>query len=481
MGLGDIGGSIGETLGLTAPRDSGAQAGNNAARTNGAQTVNASLDNGAANDLNTSAPAMLSVGDRFVFDNPEITWQVVGRSGNAIYWQADNGDTQITDANPILPALEWRSQRRGSGKRVISGLTGNIFPLEVGKTVRFASAVTTDQAPYNWQFNWACTTTQRHMVTTPLLGEVDAFEIICSRQSQDEIVFDYAPEVGHYVRMEARGMDGYGRTVRNLIAYSRAGSSMNLGETSQAAGLGPGIMNQGMNQAMPLNQSMNQGMNMQGFGAQSPNGLLPSESLGASPSLAPIANLGGGNVISSAPSNQQGLGAAGAGLNNVGSNDVAGNDSPVAPGFDMGLVPEANNSRRQSLFETPPALIGSGQNAGTGEAMSAAPQASAPVARQAAPQPQASTAAFQTSNSASGINVHLASYRQVETAERGWRELSTQYGDILSGLSPVIVAADVAGKGTFQRLLAGSISSDADARDICRRLQARGAYCAVVR
>ena len=79
----------------------------------------------------------------------------------------------------------------------------------------FRSAVTTDKPPYSWEFTWQCTTTAQRQINTPLLGTIDAFEIVCGRQGQDELVFYYSPEVGHYVRMEASGADGYGRTIRN--------------------------------------------------------------------------------------------------------------------------------------------------------------------------------------------------------------------------------------------------------------------------
>lgn len=447
---------ISETLGLSGPSNS-----NQGSISPNTQATPIATGSEISGSMDASAPAVLNVGDRFVFDNPEVTWQVVGRSGNAVYWQADNNDTKITDTNPILPSLEWRSADRGSGKRVISGLAGNMFPLEVGKTVSFLSSVTSDQPPYNWEYNWICTTTRIHTITTPLLGPIETYEIVCGRQSQDELVFDYSPQVGNYVRMEARGADGYGRTVRNLIAYSRAGSSMNLAGQSQANALNNGGATNNFTSSGTMN-SMDQFASGGGF-SDGQMGLLPSESLANPTSLYPQS---GGNIISSAPgvSLDQGMTMGGANSN----------QQSTLPGFDMGLIPNNNGEGAgQSLFGTPPPSAGIASNTGNAGGANIAPLAMANVG--------GGQNITSNSGTGSGVLIHLASYRQIATAERGWRELSSQFGDILEGLGPVIREIDIDGKGIYQRLFAGPLNDEAEARDRCRRLQARGAYCAIIR
>ena len=60
------------------------------------------------------------VGDVYAFDNPEVTWRVVSIGEDRIHWRSSKGDSQITTANPLLPALEWQSEHFGHGRRVIS-------------------------------------------------------------------------------------------------------------------------------------------------------------------------------------------------------------------------------------------------------------------------------------------------------------------------------------------------------------------------
>ena len=453
-------------------------------------------------------PTPLSAGDKFVFDNPEITWQVLGRNGNTIFWRADNGDTQVTDSNPILPTLEWKSQGRGTGKRVITGLSGQMFPLEIGKSVSFRSAVTTDKPPYSWEFTWQCTTTAQRQINTPLLGTIDAFEIVCGRQGQDELVFYYSPEVGHYVRMEASGADGYGRTIRNLIAYSRAGSSMgdtiasqaptNQMPASQMTGAGQ-MTGSGMNgQPMPsIQSSMGQTGGMAGgmvgnagqpMMQNAPVAPVESSTASLFPSEMPAGSdmqrMATGEATPLFPNaNTQTPGNQSLGLQQGATGLLAGTMDG------MGQAPEPS---AQGAFTTPP-----GFDFGLGDNLSLAapprvnlfdPEASEPAPLpadpfEAAPEPSQGQLFNNNNLSLTGgeIMVHLASYRRYANAERGWSRLNQLYSDILSGMSPVIREVNLPEKGVFQRLFAGPVASDTQARDLCSRLQARGAYCAVMR
>ncbi len=76
--------------------------------------------------------------------------------------------------------------------------------------------------------------------------------------------------------------------------------------------------------------------------------------------------------------------------------------------------------------------------------------------------------------------VHLASYRRLETAQRGWDELVLAHGDLLAGLEARVSEADISGQGTYLRLKAGPFDSAAAARAVCQHLMANGDYCAVV-
>lgn len=68
--------------------------------------------------------------------------------------------------------------------------------------------------------------------------------------------------------------------------------------------------------------------------------------------------------------------------------------------------------------------------------------------------------------------VHLASYRDVETLARGWRELLAEHPS-LRGLDARYEAVDIPGRGRFLRLKAGPFDSLTDARRACAPLGER--------
>jgi len=78
------------------------------------------------------------------------------------------------------------------------------------------------------------------------------------------------------------------------------------------------------------------------------------------------------------------------------------------------------------------------------------------------------------------FSVHLASFKDEDTARKGWKDLSGKYADLLGSLdyriSPVKLAGD---KGPFQRLKAGPFTDSASANEVCKVLKARKAYCTV--
>lgn len=73
--------------------------------------------------------------------------------------------------------------------------------------------------------------------------------------------------------------------------------------------------------------------------------------------------------------------------------------------------------------------------------------------------------------------IHLASYREMTTATRGWEILRHDYPE-LAPLKPLYVAIDIAGKGKMIRLY-GTGAPAAKLQEICSDLQSEQAYCAL--
>lgn len=101
-----------------------------------------------------------------------------------------------------------------------------------------------------------------------------------------------------------------------------------------------------------------------------------------------------------------------------------------------------------------------------------------PLASDPAPHPlqPEQNAGVETSVPVNGTAIHLASYREVASAQRGWHILTKSYHALLP-LRPLYVSVDIPGKGHMLRLY-GTGAPTNDLKTICNELKAEGAYCA---
>ena len=81
--------------------------------------------------------------------------------------------------------------------------------------------------------------------------------------------------------------------------------------------------------------------------------------------------------------------------------------------------------------------------------------------------------------SASGGQVQLFSARSRSAAVAAWIRLTLEEKELLGGLSPRVVKAEVPKKGVFYRLRAGPLADRAAARRLCKLLKGRGRDCYV--
>lgn len=175
----------------------------------------------------TESPGRYSVGDSFTFDNPILTWSVVGVEGERVSWRSDRGDEQVTGHDPLLPAMEWKNPTQGGGRRVISDIKGSLFPLKAGNRMTFTSAVeswtTTDGAAgdvQTWRYNWSCSVNSPEIVEVQA-GSFETYKVQCGRYKPTELVFYYAPRIGHYAVTRIDDATGQGTVTRNLVSFRR--------------------------------------------------------------------------------------------------------------------------------------------------------------------------------------------------------------------------------------------------------------------
>lgn len=106
----------------------------------------------------------------------------------------------------------------------------------------------------------------------------------------------------------------------------------------------------------------------------------------------------------------------------------------------------------------------------------------APEPASAAPEPAAAapTASFKATGSAGkGFLVQLSAVRTEEAAKVEWARFVKKFPDVLGGLEPVILRADLGAKGIYYRVRGGWFSSRADAKAICDELVRRNVGCIV--
>ena len=399
----------------------------------GCESLTGILGNSNENHLQQAAEKkdqtqrpIFGVGDRYRFDNPEITWEVTAVHGERIYWRSAGGDEQVTSTNPLLPAFAWQSARRGSGQRIISNQAGDIFPLKIGARMTFRSTVSTDKPPFGWEFEWSCDVVGKERVTVPA-GEFDSFRVQCGRQGSRELTFYYVPEIGHYVRMEAIGPDGKKTATRNLVAYEHGETSVSSLNTNLAsAEIVSPIKKSGGIYDPPLTTSTQ---------TQPVDASVTSRT----PNFA---------VKQTQPSSVAGL-----------QNSALAKKIDIAKLPVFGLEPVRPNS---------PTLSSTGQDA--------VPTAgNLPLTNTTTK--RKSLAAL--SNVDHSVIIHLASYRDSDAARRGWLALRRKYDPLFDGLDPEIQRVVLTGKGTYYRLYATALPSHSVAQEICEQLKKRGGWCAV--
>jgi hypothetical protein len=145
--------------------------------------------------------------------------------------------------------------------------------------------------------------------------------------------------------------------------------------------------------------------------------------------------------------------------------------------------PNNNGEAVQPAAANPPALrpVEESQPATSpGQPQSLRPlqlaQAAAPAAVPAAPTQL--TSISPSVAPAEQISIHLASFREQDSARQGWRELQSAYSDLLGGLDYRISAVQLSsGRGKFYRVKAGPFTDTSSAEEICSLMKSRNAYC----
>ncbi len=120
-------------------------------------------------------------------------------------------------------------------------------------------------------------------------------------------------------------------------------------------------------------------------------------------------------------------------------------------------------------------MTSSSQASSANAESSGSKKSSAKTTLRSAPPPAATEVA-----TTPAYQVHLASFRQRETAESEWRRLLKAHGDLLADLIPTVRRVDLGSdKGIYYRLHAGPLADAEAAESLCRKLAKHQVRCLV--
>lgn len=185
----------------------------------------------AAAAIALPAPAALPAyapGDAYVFSDGRVE-RVIRAEGARMTWAGLGGASYKRSRNFIVPVLQWRSGR-GTGTREVRGNPDALWPIGKGKSARFRVITETRANPQASKKRsvslWVCKTGKMKTFTVAA-GTFDTYPIKCDRYSSttmrllEQREWDYAPDLGHYVRrVTVNYLRGTTRTVELVAALS---------------------------------------------------------------------------------------------------------------------------------------------------------------------------------------------------------------------------------------------------------------------
>lgn len=185
----------------------------------------------AAVALPLSGPIALpdyQTGDSFVYSDGRVE-RVVRSDGDQMVWAGINGPSYRRSRNFIVPVLEWRSGR-GTGVREVRGNPDALWPISKPKSARFRVVTETKANPQAAAKRsvslWVCKTSKAKAFTVSA-GTYSAIPVVCDRYSPTTMrlverrEWDYAPELGHYIRrVSINYLRGTTRSIELVAALS---------------------------------------------------------------------------------------------------------------------------------------------------------------------------------------------------------------------------------------------------------------------
>lgn len=167
-------------------------------------------------------------GDAFVFSDGRVE-RVVAVNDRHVTWAGLSGPSYRRSRNFIVPVLQWRTGR-ATGEREVRGNPDALWPLDRPKSGRFrvvTEVKANPQASARRSVSlWVCKASKARSFTVQA-GTYNAIPVVCDRYSPTTMrlierrEWDYAPDLGHYVRrVSVNYLRGTNRSVELVAALS---------------------------------------------------------------------------------------------------------------------------------------------------------------------------------------------------------------------------------------------------------------------
>ncbi len=398
-------------------------------------------------------------GDRLVYDAPDHTRRVTSVLADRVQWNIPDAGSMVTPRNPFVPPLRWSGGGGNSGSQSVEGDPDALFPLKVGRSVRFTTSGKNRKSGKQWTLDWQCEATKRHRLSVPA-GSFNTVRVVCDNRMMTQ-TYDYAPAIGYWVRkrQERQGRDP--RTIE-LVDFKRGDmTAAKWAKKKAEEGTSPSAQ---LKEAAATRAALEEASKAEGdSGEKAALEKLTSRLESLINRLEKAVRRAGGD-----PDDAHAAAAAeqdGAGQDDGSPRNLSETKKTGSSGTDKPAVTEEARARREafsapSFAATPGSGDGSGDSGGTD--MGGGQYRAEPGSGDGPP-----------------VGVQLGAFKTRADARAAWNGLQQKHPDLLARLDLAISKVDIPMKGTFFRVVAGPIKSNSAAKRLCGTITDRGGNCLV--
>jgi hypothetical protein len=121
---------------------------------------------------------------------------LVGADAHSRSFASTSGCTWTEPAKFFGPALAWQNCNRDTGTQAIGATSGEIWPLQVGKSQSWSVSGRSPEGE-SWQMTYTCKVVSAERVSVSA-GSFDAYKVVC-KDRWNMMTYYYAPSINDFV------------------------------------------------------------------------------------------------------------------------------------------------------------------------------------------------------------------------------------------------------------------------------------------